>query len=376
MTSTGPLAGVRVLDLTSVVMGPLCTQMLGDLGADVIVIERLGGDTNRVMGAGPHPELSGIALNLMRNKRSVDIDLRTPEGGAAVRELITTCDALVTTMLPRSLARLGLAYHDVAAIRPDIVYAQAQGFPLESDRADDPAYDDVIQAATGVADMMARLNGEPTLVPSIFADKVCGLMLGQAVLAALVHRQRTGVGQHVELPMVDAMRAFMLVEHGAAAIAEPPVGPVGYQRILTPERRPQRTADGWIGILPYAREHFETLFTQGDVGDLVDVAHYGDARSRIAHADMLYRAVRGIVATRPTAYWLEFCSRNQIPASPIVSLDDLIAGLPVVQHPVAGAYRHIPPAARFSSTPQQLLRPAPLVGQDTGDVIADEPWAD
>ncbi len=370
MNSTGPLAGLRVLDLTSVVMGPLCTQMLGDLGADVIVIERIGGDANRVMGAGPHPELSGTALNLMRNKRSVDVDLRTPEGQAAVRELITTCDALVTTMLPRSLTRLGLTYDDVAAIRPDIVYAQAQGFPLGSDRANDPAYDDVIQAATGVADMMARLHGEPTLVPSIFADKVCGLMLGQAVLAALLYRQRTGLGQHVELPMVEAMRSFMLVEHGAAAIAEPPVGPVGYQRILTPERRPQRTADGWIGILPYSREHFEALFTQGDVGDLVDVARYADARSRIVHADLLYRAVRSVVASRPTAYWLEFCSQNQIPASAIVSLDDLVADLPVVRHPVAGTYRHIPPAARFSITPQQLRRPAPLVGQDTADVLS------
>jgi crotonobetainyl-CoA:carnitine CoA-transferase CaiB-like acyl-CoA transferase len=370
MEAIGPLAGFRVLDLTSVVMGPLCTQMLGDLGADVVVVERFGGDTNRVMGAGPHPELSGIALNLMRNKRSVAIDLRTPEGAATVRDLIGTCDALVTTMLPGSLARIGLAYADVVAIRPDIVYAQAQGYPLDSDRADDPAYDDVVQAATGVADMMARLHGEPTLVPSIFADKVCGLMLGHAVLAALLHRQRTGVGQHVELPMVDAMRSFMLVEHGAAAIAEPPVGPVGYQRILTPERRPQRTADGWIGILPYAREHYEALFTQGDVTDVVETSQYADARSRIANADLLYRVVRTIVATRPTAYWLEFCSRNQVPASPIVSLDDLVAELPIVDHPVAGPYRHIPPAARFSRTPQQLRRPAPLIGQDTADVIS------
>jgi crotonobetainyl-CoA:carnitine CoA-transferase CaiB-like acyl-CoA transferase len=207
-------------------------------------------------------------------------------------------------------------------------------------------------------------------VPSIFADKVCGLMLGQAVLAALLHRQRTGHGQHVELPMVDAMRSFMLVEHGAAAISEPPVGPVGYQRILTPERRPQRTADGWIGILAYAREHYEALFTHGDVSDLVDVAHYGDARSRIAHAELLYRAVRTIVATRSTAYWLEFCAQNQIPASAIVTLDDIVADLPIVQHPVAGAYRHIPPAARFARTPQQLVRPAPLVGRDTADIIA------
>src|SRR5262249_18901967 len=260
----GPLEGVRVLDLTSVVMGPLCTQMLGDLGADVLVVERPHGETNRVMGAGPHPQLSGISLNLMRNKRSVPVDLTTAAGQATIRELIAGSDALVTTMLPGSLRRLGLDYDSVAQVRPDIVYAQAQGFPLDTDRADQPAYDDIVQSATGVADAMARVTGEPRLVPSIFADKVCGLTLANAVVAALLYRERTGVGQAVEVPMVDAMRAFMLVEHGAAGIPEPPVGPVGYQRILSPERRPQRTADGWIGILPYARAHYESLFALAD----------------------------------------------------------------------------------------------------------------
>src|SRR5262249_38464744 len=156
MEATGPLHGLRVLDLTSVVMGPLCTQMLGDLGADVVVVERFGGDTNRVMGAGPHPELSAISPTLMRNKRSISIDLGSPAGAAAIRELIPTCDALVTTMLPGSLRRLGLTYADVVALRPDIVYAQAQGFPLDTDRADDPAYDDTVQSATGLAAVLAR----------------------------------------------------------------------------------------------------------------------------------------------------------------------------------------------------------------------------
>jgi crotonobetainyl-CoA:carnitine CoA-transferase CaiB-like acyl-CoA transferase len=363
----GPLAGMRVLDLTSVVMGPLCTQMLGDLGADVVVVERFGGDTNRVMGAGPHPQLSGISLNLMRNKRSAALDLGSPDGAAAVRKLIPTCDALVTTMLPGSLARLGLTYPEVRSIRPEIVYAQAQGFPLDSPRADDPAYDDIVQSGTGVADLMSRVGGEPTLVPTIFADKVCGLMLANAVLAALLYRERTGLGQHVEVPMVDAMRSFMLVEHGAAAIPEPPVGPVGYRRILTPERRPQRTADGWIGILPYAQRHYDALLRHGGAEPSVDPAIYADARSRIRHSDELYRAVRAIVIHHPTAYWLDYCSREHIPASPVVTLDEMVQSLPLEQHPVVGTYRHIPPAARFSVTPQDLRRPAPLTGQDTAE---------
>jgi crotonobetainyl-CoA:carnitine CoA-transferase CaiB-like acyl-CoA transferase len=365
----GPLDGLRVLDLTSVVMGPLCTQMLGDLGADVVVVERFGGDTNRVMGAGPHPELSGISLNLMRNKRSVSIDLSSPAGASAVRALIPSCDALVTTMLPGSLRRLGLSYAEVAALRPDIVYAQAQGFPMDTERADDPAYDDIVQAATGVADVLARVGGEPALVPSIFADKVCGLILSQAVLAALLHRQRTGQGQHVEVPMVDAMRSFILVEHGAGAIPQPPAGPVGYQRILSRQRRPQRTADGWINILPYARKHYEALFGLADGPPPADPSYYVDARARIHNSDKLYEAVRGIIVHRPTAFWLEFCSREHIPASRIVTLDELVDSLPIQEHPVAGAYRYIPPAARFSRTPQQLRRPAPLIGQDTAEVM-------
>ena len=369
MDATGPLAGLRVLDLTSVVMGPLCTQMLGDLGADIIVVERPGGDTNRVMGAGPHPELSGISLNLMRNKRSATIDLSTEEGRGTIRELIPSCDVLVTTMLPGSLRKFGLTYPEVAALRPDIVYAQAQGFPSDSDRANDPAYDDIVQSATGVADVLARVGGEPALVPSIFADKVCGLVLGNAVLAALFHRERTGQGQHVEVPMVDAMRSFILVEHGAGAIPEPSVGPVGYQRILTPQRRPQRTLDGWIGILPYSRRHYESLFAVDGGPPPVPVEYFENARARISHSDQLYQAVRAIVVKRPTAYWMDFCSREHIPASRIVTLDELVDGLPLAEHPVAGAYRHIPPAARFSLTPQQLRRPAPLVGQDTAEVL-------
>lgn len=371
MGTEGPLAGIRVLDLTSVVMGPLCTQILGDLGADVIVVERPSGETNRFMGAGPHRALSGVALNLMRNKRSVSLDLKSGTGAASLRRLVSTCDVVVTNMLPGPLARLGLAYDDVAALRPDIVYAQAQGFPLDSERADDPAYDDIVQSASGVADAVARVTGEPGLVPMLVADKVCGLVLAQAVTAALFHRERTGEGQHVEVPMVDAMRAFTLVEHGAGAISEPPVSRSGYPRILTRERRPQRTTDGWINILPYSRLHYDRLFAEGGREDLIGDVSYADGPSRIANSDDLYRAVRAIVAQRTTAEWLAFCASEHIPASRVVTLEELVGELPIAVHPVAGAYRHIPPGARFSRTPQTLRHHAPLVGQHTDQVLAE-----
>ena len=206
--SCGPLAGVRVLDLSRVVMGPLATQILGDQGADVIMLEAAGGDTNRVMGVGPHPEFSSMALNLLRNKRSVVVDFKTDEGMEVVHRLVTTCDVVVTTMRPHVLKRLGLDYDSLRRFREDVVYCQAQGYSIASPRAHEPAYDDIIQAATGVCDVMSRVFGVPALMPTIFADKACGLIIAQVVTAALFHRERTGQGQHVEVPMVQAMKAF------------------------------------------------------------------------------------------------------------------------------------------------------------------------
>ena len=233
----GPLAGIRILDLTRVVMGPLATQVLADQGADVILVEANGGDTNRVMGPGPHPELSGVALNLLRNKRSIDVDLKSDEGMALIHRLVKTCDVVMATMRPQVLTRLGLDYEALSAIKPDLIYCQAQGWPIGSERAEEPAYDDIIQAASGVSDIMERVSGEPGLVPTIFADKVSGLVMAQAVSAALFHRARTGEGQHIEVPMQQATGAFILVEHGSGAISEPPhhapgKPAAGYPRIL------------------------------------------------------------------------------------------------------------------------------------------------
>ncbi|HNI69961.1 MAG TPA: CoA transferase, partial [Marmoricola sp.] len=305
----GPLHGIRVLDLTRVVMGPFATQILADQGADVVMIEAAEGDTNRSMGPGPHPQLSGISLNLLRNKRSVCLDLKDPNDAELLRSLVKKADVLVATMRPGALTRLGLDYQSVQALKPDIIYCQAQGWPLDSPDADAPAYDDIIQAAVGVGDMMQRVTGEPRLLPTIFADKVCGLVVAQAVTAALLHRERTGSGQHVEVPMVQAMTAFMLAEHGAGAIPEPPLGgndqpATGYSRILSPNRRPQRTADGWIQMLPYGPTQFAQLFT--DAGELqwATDPRLANLTAVIAHADELYAELARVARSRTTAEWL------------------------------------------------------------------------
>jgi crotonobetainyl-CoA:carnitine CoA-transferase CaiB-like acyl-CoA transferase len=371
-TSTGPLHGVRVLDLSSVVMGPLATQILGDLGADVITVEDPKGTLSRVMTPGPVPQLSGIALNLLRNKRNVVLDLKDPEGRARALDIAATVDVVVTNLRPGTLDRLRLTYEDVAAVRPDIVYCQAQGYPSDSPAADAPAYDDVIQAGSGIPDTFRRQGGVPVLVPTLVADKVSGLTIAYAVLAALLHRERTGEGQRVEVPMIDVMKAFTLVEHAGAATAVPPQGPPGYPRILNPERQPQRTADGWINVLAYTRENYEDLFREGGRPDLADDERISTARSRIAHADSLYRDVAAVLTSRTTDVWLAFCAANGIPASGVPTLEELVDELPQDDHPRAGRYRVIPQPVRFSSFPGPTVhRPAALSGEHTEEVLAE-----
>ncbi|WP_214327515.1 CaiB/BaiF CoA transferase family protein [Nonomuraea sediminis] len=373
----GSLEGIRVLDLTSVVMGPLATAILGDLGADVITVESRRGDINRFMGAGPHPHLSGVSLNLLRNKRNLDLDLKSETGREVLLRLAATCDVFVTNLRPGALARLGATYPDIALVRPDVIYCQAHGWPSDSDRADEPAYDDIIQAASGLADLAVRAGGEaPGLMPTIVADKVSGLTIVYAVLAALFHRERTGQGQRIEVPMVDVVSAFLLVEHGAGAIPQPPAAPPGYKRILTPERRPQRTRDGWINVLPYDREHYDTLFTVGGRPDLVGDPRYATGRDRIANSDFLYGRLREIIAGRTTAEWLEICNRHGIPAAAIGRLEDLVDALPEAEHPVAGRYKVIPPPIRFGRTPASVRRPAPLIGEHNREVLAEIGFTD
>jgi crotonobetainyl-CoA:carnitine CoA-transferase CaiB-like acyl-CoA transferase len=368
---TGPLAGVRVLDLTSVVMGPLATQILGDLGADVITVESAKGETNRVMGTGPHPELSGIALNLLRNKRNLAIDLKRAEGRAALLRVAATCDVFVTNLRPAPLARLRLTYADIATVRPDVVYCQAQGFPSDTALGDEPAYDDVVQAAAGVPDVVRRAGGEPALFPTILADKVSGLTLAYALVAALFERERSGLGQRIEVPMVDALSTFLLVEHGAGAIAEPPQAPAGYGRILTPFRRPAATADGWIQVFPYTQAHFDALFAATGRDDPVGDDRLSTTRARAANPEALYSLLAELLATRTTEAWLAFCRGHAIPASPVANLDDLVDALPMRDHPVAGAYHEIPPPVRFDRTPASVRRPAPTVGQHNREVLVE-----
>ena len=310
-------------------------------------------------------------MNLMRNKRSIGLDLKHDLGRDACLRLAAASDVVVTNLRPGPLSRLGLTYDDVRAVRPDVVFCQAHGYPSDSDKANDPAYDDIIQSASGIGDLFGRLGREELLLPTLVADKVCGLTMAYAILAALVHRERTGEGQRIEVPMIDVMRAFMLVEHGAGAIPLPPVDRPGYRRILTPERRPHPTADGWINVLPYTKENYEALFRAGGREDLLDDERIASRQARVANSDSLYRDVASFLPRRTTDDWLALCAQIGVPATRAATLEDLVEALPEAVHPHAGRYRTIPPPVRFSGTPASVRRPAPLVGEQGRTLLSE-----
>ncbi len=376
-TPTGPLVGFRVLDLTTVVMGPYATQLLGDMGADVVKIEEPSGDLSRAMGPGRHSELSGTALNLHRNKRSVLLDLKDPEKRPVTEALVARSDVIVTNLRPGPLARLALTYEDCARIRPDVVFCQAQGWPSDSPDANRPAYDDIIQSATGAADVMERGAGKVTLYPSIVADKVCGLMIVNGVTAALLHRARTGRGQRVEVPMIDAMLSFQLVEHLAGAAMEPPMTTAGYARVTSPERGPKQALDGWITVLPYDDRQWREMFAAGDRADLANDARFANAHARALHPGELYAELGELIATRTVAEWMRACNEMGIAAEPVRSLDQAIGlglesgSITLEEHPVVGTYRQVRPSVRFDATPQNVWRPAPLIGEHTSEILAE-----
>jgi crotonobetainyl-CoA:carnitine CoA-transferase CaiB-like acyl-CoA transferase len=371
MNPNGPLEGVRVLDLTSVVMGPYATQILGDLGADVITVEPYRGEANRAMGPGPIPQLSGVALNLLRNKRNVALDFKNPAGLSALLDIAATCDVVVTNLRPATLARAGLTYADVAARRPDIIFCQAHGYPSDSARADEPAYDDVIQTETGIADATSRLTGRPMVSATIMADKVCGLTIVYAVTAALYRRAKTGQGEHIEVPMADTVKAFALVEHGAGAVPEPKLGPAGYRRILNDKRGPWPTKDGWLMALPYTRRQYDAIFSAAGRDDLLGDARYATAHEANANSPWLYEQIGLMMPERTTGEWLAFFRSLDVPAAPVATLEELVDELPLTDHPVVGAYREIPPAVRFRNAPQSVRRPAPLIGEHTDEVLRE-----
>lgn len=377
--ATGPLAGYRVIDMTAVVLGPLATQILGDYGADVIKIEGPEGDMVRAGGAARSRGMGSIFMNINRNKRSVAIDLKTPEGVEALRRLIATADVLVHNMRVAAIERLGFGYEAVAAINPRIVYCAATGFGQSGPHRDKPAFDDIIQAGCGLVGVSSLGRDEPDYVPTLVADKTTGMALANAVLAALLHRERSGQGQQVEVPMLETMTAFTLAEHLAGLTFRPPLGAAGYDRILDGGRKPVRTADGWITLLPYTTRHWVKFFEGAGRPDLAERYAGMDNHERAAQIRELYAHLTAIAPQRTTAQWMALCEEIDIPATPIYALEDLpehphlkaVGLFEEVEHPTEGPVLQVRPTTLFSATPANVYRPVPTVGQHTAEVLRE-----
>src|SRR5215213_8511615 len=373
----GPLRGIRVLDLTAVVLGPYATQTLGDWGAEVIKVEPPAGDLVRASGVWKRRGMASVFLGVNRNKRSLCLDLKTPEGAEVLRRLIPRVDALVTNVRPAGMARLGFGWEACATLNPRLVYAVATGFGQDGPHRARPAFDEVIQAASGLASVVGGEDGPPAFVPSLVADKITGMALLSAVLAALLHRERTGEGQLVEVPMLETLAAFNGVEHLGGTSFEPPAGPPGYERLR--QRKPVRTADGWITLLPYTGAHWRAFFTAAGRPELVERLGTDDAATRNANIGAVYAAVAEIARARTTAEWLALCEELDIPATAFSRLEDLrahphlaaVGMFPVTEHPTEGKLRQARPPTRFAATPAAMRRHAPSLGEHTAEVLAE-----
>jgi crotonobetainyl-CoA:carnitine CoA-transferase CaiB-like acyl-CoA transferase len=374
MKHTGPLSGVRVVDLTSMVMGPYCTQIMADMGADVIKVEPPAGDNTRYISVGPEPGMGGVFVNVNRGKRGVLLDLRSENGTNTLRELVRRADVFIHSMRGKAIARLGFGYDDVAAINPSIIYTNCYGYGRRGPDADLTAYDDTIQAECGLPFAQERLTGEASYVGTIMADKIAGLTALYATTMALFHRERTGEGQEVEVSMFETMASFMLVEHAGGALFSPPLGPAVYPRAVAPNRRPYRTRDGYISALVYNDKQWSAFV--GAVRPAWAGERFATLEQRARQIDTVYGLLGETFRERTTADWLTLLRSLDIPAAPVRTLDELFdnphlngAGFFETVDTPNGPVRFPGIPAWFSRTPGRVAGPAPRLGAHTREIV-------
>lgn len=372
------LTGVRIVDLTTIVLGPYATQMLGDLGADVIKVEPPTGDLFRAARPGrPGGDGAGF-LNSNRNKRSVVLDITTPEGRDALLRLAATADVFVHNMRPATAERLRIDHAAISAAKPDIVYCSARGFG-EGPQGQEPAYDDCIQAASGLAWLNADSGDVPRFIPSILCDKVAGLHLALAIAAGVASRARTGQGAFIETPMYESMVAFLMLEHLGGMTFDPPIGPTGYGRLSSPDRRPFATRDGYITIMPYTSLHWQRYLRLVNRDDLVDDSRVTVPEQRSASVDMLYAIIASESPKRCTAEWAALLRDADIPFALVNRLGDLfddphlraVGMFQAIEHPQEGRLRSLRSPFVLPGRRERSDRPAPALGADTLAVLAE-----
>ena len=381
----GPLAGVKILDLTTVVLGPFATQILAALGAEVIKVESPEGDNMRHIGPMNHPGMGHIYLHANRGKRSLVLDLKQPEARKAALQLATQCDVLISNVRPKAMARLGLDYDSVRAVNPRIIHVACCGFGQDGPYAANPAYDDLIQGATGIPWAMSEYGAEtPCYAPVTLADRVTGLHAVYAVTAALYEREKSGTGQAIVVPMFEAMTQFVLGDHFAGLSFEPQNGDPGYARLLTAHRRPYQTQDGHLCVLIYNDKHWRSFLAAiGEPERFENDHRFSNQTNRAKHIDAVYAWVAELMRTRSTADWQVLLQRSDIPNMPMNSPHDLLEDPHLLAtgfigrelHPTEGPMRTLGNPTSWSRTVCAAQAPAPRLGEDSVAILGEMGWS-
>lgn len=377
----GPLKGVKVIDLTTVLLGPYATQILGDLGADVIKVENPAGDILRWGGPGRSKDMGPIYLNVNRNKRSLSLDLKRPEAKKALRKLIETADVFIHNIRDKAIAKLGFDYEAVKEINPDIIYVHAVGFSKDGAYAGRQAYDDLVQAASGTTNFMSLVDGnpEPRYLPALVADKTTGLHAVYATLAALFHRERTGMGQFVEVPMLESFVSFSFAEHLYGHTFVPPTGQMGYKRVMNKNRKPYKTKDGYLSIVPYDDRQWTEFFKLGGRDEIYEDPRFSTYKARIENTESLYGLIAEVAATKTTEEWLHLLDKARIPAMRANDFDTLMTDEHLTSvdffeehdHPTEGKYVQMKAPINFEKSPSALRHHPPHLGEDNEEILRE-----
>lgn len=379
----GPLSGVRVLDLTTVVMGPFATQILAELGAEVIKVEPHEGDNMRHPAPMRNPAMGYMFLNLNRGKRGIVLDLKKPEGREVVMRLLPDIDVLIYNVRPQAMGRLGLSYDEVRAVNPKIIYVGCYGYSQKGPYAAKAAYDDLIQGAAGVPWVMSKAGGQaPNYAPVNLADRVTGLHAVYAVTAALFHRERSGEGQSVEVPMFESMAHFVLGDHSAGLTFDPPQGEAGYARLLA--RRPYPTRDGYLCVLVYNDKQWRSFTAAIGRPELMQDPRYATQPARARHITEIYAFLAELFRTRTTAEWTALLEQADIPVAPMNSVEDLVDDphlaatgfFAIEDHPSEGRVRTMRTPTDWSASPPAAQRPTPRLGEHSAEVLRELGYSD
>jgi crotonobetainyl-CoA:carnitine CoA-transferase CaiB-like acyl-CoA transferase len=380
----GALEGIRIIDISTVILGPWAAQQLGDMGAEVIKVETPTGDLTRAAGARRNVGMASFFMGANRNKRSIVLDLTKPKGHEVLFKLVGSADVLLHNFRPNVAKKLNMEYETFAAAYPDLIYCAAFGFRSDGPMAEKPAYDDIIQAASGITQLQTIVSDQPRFVPTIIADKTTSHYVVSAILAALLHRERGGRGQAIEVPMFEALVDFVMVEHLGGEGFIPATGKMGYDRLLNTERRPYATKDGYLAVLPYTDANWEAMFQVSGREELRDDPRFANHAARIANSAEIYGILADIVATKTTAEWLEELNRLAVPVQEVNSIEDLIDNEQLqatgfwqtAEHPTEGTLRYPEPPVRFSESPSSVRRLPPRLGEHSAEVLAEAGYSD